>query len=110
MSIALVFCSLAVLAASEAPAMFQNTVFEGSSGGTYYKWDSYASDPSFVHCLDAGTSVCAPATDIEGAPRPVDNPGHGADETDWEFDIGAYEAQELIGPPKPAGSSGWVLY
>lgn len=30
-------------------------------------------------CIDAGTVISAPATDIEGAPRPVDIPGVGAE-------------------------------
>jgi parallel beta-helix repeat protein len=42
--------------------------------------------------IDAGTSTNAPATDIEGVPRPIDIPGHGSG---LVYDIGAYEARAL---------------
>ena len=60
--------------------------------------------------VDSGTGADAPATDIEGSPRPVDIPGVGADGTGQEYDIGAYEAQEVVLPPTRVGPEDWVLY
>jgi len=48
-------------------------------------------------CIDRGTSVGAPTTDIEGRPRPVDIAGVGANGTGTEYDIGAYEVQRIPG-------------
>ena len=63
-------------------------------GHTYQIYD----DANIAHlgfgsaAIDAGIADGAPATDLDGAPRPVDIPGLGADGTGTEFDIGAYEA------------------
>jgi parallel beta-helix repeat protein len=60
------------------------------SGGAYRLIDYHLGYHSAA--IDAGTGEGAPATDIEGATRPIDIPGHGADLT---YDIGAYEAQAI---------------
>ncbi|MCX7001134.1 MAG: hypothetical protein NT106_12705 [Candidatus Sumerlaeota bacterium] len=62
-------------------------------------------DPQFVNpsvgdfhlqygspCIDTGTSVSL-SIDLDGYPRPADVPGVGADNTGWEFDLGAFEFQ-----------------
>ncbi|MCX7014990.1 MAG: hypothetical protein NTW86_20965 [Candidatus Sumerlaeota bacterium] len=41
-------------------------------------------------------------SDLDGAPRPVDIPGVGADHTGAEFDIGAYEYQFVSPPVSPS--------
>jgi len=50
-------------------------------------------------CIDTGTSSGAPATDIEGKPRPQDIPGVGADGPGVAFDMGAYEYATLPNTP-----------
>ena len=52
----------------------------------------------------------APASDLDGEPRPVDIPLAGADATASEFDIGAFEAQLGIVPAPPEGPCTWILY
>lgn len=70
--------------------------------------DNITGDPRFVDwaggnlrimvcsaAVDKGTGNGAPDTDRDGNPRPVDISGQGDDATGQEYDIGAYEAQNM---------------
>ena len=77
-----------------------------SSSNTYYNVGDITTAPSFLNysggdfhlaagssCIDAGTSVNAPTTDLDGTPRPL----KGSPSSSALFDIGAYEyASSLV--------------
>lgn len=76
-----------------------------ASGETYKLIDYHLQVCSAA--VDTGTGGSGvPTTDIESSPRPVDNPGMGADGTGSEYDIGAYEAPVFtVAAPSSPGST-----
>ena len=77
--------------------------------------DNLSGDPVFINratgdyrlgyrsaAIDTASSLNAPATDIDGAPRPVDIAGYGPDDGSAQFDIGAMERQDVPDPSAAA--------
>ena len=77
-------------------------------GGTYTIVDYRLGYGSVA--VDVGTGATAPRSDMDGQPRPVDIPDHGADGTGQECDIGAYELQLADIPRAGMPAADWVLY
>jgi len=85
----------ALITANTATTMevWGNITSYAGSGDAYRLIDYHLQGESA--CIDTGTGVRAPSTDLDGYFRPVDIEGKGSDGTGEEFDIGAYEYQRV---------------